>query len=97
MVTAAIAKGGGARPKIVGKPSRAAVAELRTRLGLPTNELAVIGDDLGMDVALGKIGRCGAPCSFAAASAARSISTRYPRDGAPTPSIDGVADLLAAL
>src|SRR6202000_1900594 len=44
MVTAAIAKGGGARPKVVGKPSRAAVAEIGTRLGLPTNELAVIGD-----------------------------------------------------
>ena len=56
MVTAAIAKAGGARPKIVGKPSRAAVAELHAHMGMPTSALAVIGDDLGMDVGLGLLG-----------------------------------------
>ena len=56
MITAAIAKVGGARPRVVGKPSRAAVAALRARLGVPTRQVAVIGDDLGMDVALGKLG-----------------------------------------
>ena len=56
MVTAAIAKVSGARPKVVGKPSRAAVAEVAAHLGLPPSELAVIGDDLGMDIALGRMG-----------------------------------------
>ena len=56
MITAAIAKVGGVRPRVLGKPSRPAVAALRARLGVPTRELAVIGDDLGMDVALGKLG-----------------------------------------
>jgi len=37
MVTAGIAKVTGARPRIVGKPSRAAVEEISTRLGMPTD------------------------------------------------------------
>jgi HAD superfamily hydrolase (TIGR01450 family) len=56
MLTAAIAKASGARPVVVGKPSRAAVATISARLGLPANELAVVGDDLTMDVALGHLG-----------------------------------------
>ena len=51
MVTAAIAKASGARPTVVGKPSRAAVAEIRERLGVPTEDLLVIGDDVRMDIA----------------------------------------------
>jgi 5'-nucleotidase len=57
MVAAAIAKASGVRPTVVGKPSRAAVREIGKRLGLPTDEIAVIGDDLLLDVALGHIGR----------------------------------------
>lgn len=56
MLTAALAKATGARPVIVGKPSRAAVQTIGARLGLPPEELAVIGDDLDMDVALGRLG-----------------------------------------
>jgi HAD superfamily hydrolase (TIGR01450 family) len=56
MITAAIAKSGGTRPRVVGKPSRAAVTELTRRLGVPAREIVVIGDDARMDVALGKIG-----------------------------------------
>ncbi len=37
MITAAIAKVTGARPRILGKPSRAAVAELSARLGVPSS------------------------------------------------------------
>ena len=36
MITAAIAKASGARPIVVGKPSRAAVRELERRLGVPS-------------------------------------------------------------
>jgi NagD protein len=56
MVTAGIARVTGARPVVVGKPSRAAVDEISARLGVPSRELAVIGDDLGMDIALGHLG-----------------------------------------
>jgi NagD protein len=56
MVTAAIAKASAARPTVVGKPSKAAVRSVRRNLGVPTEEIAVIGDDLYMDVALGHLG-----------------------------------------
>jgi len=56
MVTAALAKVTGARPTIVGKPSRAAVREIVERVGLPARELVVIGDDVALDVALGNLG-----------------------------------------
>ena len=57
MVTAAIAKVIGARPTVVGKPSRAAVDEVRDApRACPPTGLAVIGDDLGMDIALGTLG-----------------------------------------
>src|SRR5262249_11310907 len=56
MITAAIAKVSGVRPRLLGKPSRAAVTALQERLQVPAADIAVIGDDLGMDVALGKIG-----------------------------------------
>jgi HAD superfamily hydrolase (TIGR01450 family) len=57
MVTAAIAKASGARPVVVGKPSRAAVRAMQDRLGVPSEKLAVVGDDLFLDVALGHLGR----------------------------------------
>ncbi len=56
MITAAIAKVTGARPRVLGKPSRAAVAEIARRLHVRADELVVIGDDLEMDVALGRLG-----------------------------------------
>ena len=56
MVTAGIARVTGARPIVVGKPSRAAVDEISARLGVPSSEVAVIGDDIGMDIALGHLG-----------------------------------------
>jgi len=56
MVTAGIARVTGARPIVVGKPSRAAVDEISQRLGVPSEQTAVIGDDIGMDIALGHLG-----------------------------------------
>lgn len=56
MLTAALAKATGARPVIVGKPSRAVLQTIGDRLGVPSAELAVIGDDLSMDIALGRLG-----------------------------------------
>ena len=57
MITAAIAKASSARPIVVGKPSRAAVSEMHRRLGVQPDQMAVIGDDLLLDVALGRLGR----------------------------------------
>jgi HAD superfamily hydrolase (TIGR01450 family) len=56
MVTAGIARVTGARPVVVGKPSRAAVDEISERLGVASHDVAVIGDDIGMDIALGHLG-----------------------------------------
>jgi NagD protein len=96
MVTAAIAKGGGRRPTIVGKPSRAAVAEIVTRLGLPASELAVIGDDLGMDVALGRLGGSRTVLVRSGISGTVALE-RIPVNRRPDVVVDGVADLLKGL
>ena len=91
MLTAAIAKAAGARPTIVGKPSRAAIQELRDRLGVPSQDLLVTGDDVRMDVALGHLG------------GARTILVRtglttdlegIPAARRPHAIVDSVADLL---
>jgi HAD superfamily hydrolase (TIGR01450 family) len=55
MAAAAIAKGAGRRPTVVGKPSRAAVCEIAQRLALHPRHVAYIGDDVAMDVALGRL------------------------------------------
>ena len=55
MTAAALAKASSTRPVIVGKPSRAALRTIEDRLGTRGDELAVIGDDLTMDVAMGKM------------------------------------------
>ncbi len=57
MVTAAIAKASGRRPTVVGKPSLAAMREATRRLGVPSREIVVTGDDIDMDIALGKLGK----------------------------------------
>lgn len=96
MLTAAIAKVAGTRPTIVGKPSRAAVAELRARLGIATQELAVIGDDLGMDIALGRLG--GSQTVLVRSGISGSISLeRVPARRRPDAVVDGVGDLLELL
>jgi NagD protein len=96
MVTAAIAKVTGARPKVVGKPSRAALAEISARLGLPTQELAVIGDDLRMDVALGRLGGSRTVLVRSGISGAVTIE-QVPERARPDAIVDTVADLLERL
>jgi HAD superfamily hydrolase (TIGR01450 family) len=96
MITAAIAKVTGARPKVLGKPSKPAVAEIAARLGVPTRELAVIGDDLGMDIALGRLG------GSRTVLVRSGISGLIDLDGVPATRrpdavIDGIADLVALL
>ena len=96
MVTAAIAKAGARRPTIVGKPSRAALAEVSLRLGVQPQELAVIGDDAGMDIALGRLG--GARTVLVRSGISGAIdSATLPDSRRPDAVIDAVADLLAVL
>jgi 5'-nucleotidase len=96
MITAAIAKVSGARPRVLGKPSRAAVAALRERLEVPTTEIAVIGDDLGMDVALGKLGGSRTVLVRSGISGAIDLDG-VPERRRPDAAIDDVADLLDLL
>ncbi len=96
MVTAAIAKGGGRRPTIVGKPSRVAVAEISRRLGLPASELAVIGDDAGMDIALGRLG--GARTVLVRSGISGAVAPEaLPASQRPDAVIGAVAELLTFL
>jgi NagD protein len=96
MLTAAIAKASGARPIVVGKPSRAAVRALEERLGVRSDELAVVGDDLFLDVALGHLGRSATVLVRSGISADLDLAT-VPEKRRPLLAIDSVADLLEAL
>ena len=96
MVTAAIAKASGRRPTIVGKPSLAAVSEIENRLGLRSDEVAVVGDDLLLDVALGHLG--GSPTVLVRSGISGSIDLeRVPEHRRPGLTVDGVRDLLDRL
>jgi HAD superfamily hydrolase (TIGR01450 family) len=91
MVTAAIAKASGARPTVVGKPSRAAVRELVDRLGVPSAELLVTGDDVRMDIGLGHLGGS----KTVLVRTGITGSSALPERGRPDHVIDSVAELLA--
>ncbi|HEY2320718.1 MAG TPA: HAD hydrolase-like protein [Solirubrobacteraceae bacterium] len=96
MITAAIAKVSGARPRVLGKPSRAAVQALQNRLGVPAPDIAVVGDDLGMDVALGKLGGSSTVLVRSGISGQIDLES-VPHRRRPDAAIDGVADLLGFL
>ena len=96
MITAAIAKAGGVRPRIVGKPSRAAVVELTRRLRVPAREIVVIGDDARMDVALGKLGGSRTILVRSGISGDVQIDT-LPKGQRPDAAISAVAELLEHL
>ena len=96
MVTAGIAKVTGVRPRIVGKPSRAAVEEISTRLELPSGEIAVIGDDAGMDIALGRMGGSRTVLVQSGISGEVDLG-KLPARHRPDAVIAGVADLLDVL
>ena len=96
MITAALAKASGARPVVVGKPSRAAVQEMERRLGVPSEQLAVIGDDLMLDVALGHIGRSTTVLVRSGISGSVDLS-RIPERRRPHLTVDTVAELLQRL
>jgi ribonucleotide monophosphatase NagD (HAD superfamily) len=96
MITAAISKISGKRPKVLGKPSRPALHELGARMGIPTRELLVVGDDLGMDVALGRMGGARTILVRSVISAQIELD-QVPERRRPDAAIDRVADLLEVL
>jgi NagD protein len=96
MLTAALAKETGLRPVVVGKPSRAAVRTMEERLGAPAAELAVIGDDLALDVALGRLGGSRTILVRSGISASVDVES-LPERHRPDAVVDGVADLLDRL
>ena len=96
MVTAAIAKAASARPTVVGKPSKAAVQELRDRLGVPSEELLVAGDDVRMDVGLGRLGGSRTVLVRSGITGDMDLSG-LPEDRRPHAVVDGVEELLAWL
>ena len=96
MVTAAIAKAADVRPTVVGKPSRAAVQELSTRLGVPSEDLLVTGDDVRMDVGLGLLGGSRTVLVRTGITGNMDLS-RLPEQRRPHAVIDGVEELLAWL
>jgi NagD protein len=95
MATAAIAKASETRPTVVGKPSAAAVRAVSERLGLPSADLAVIGDDLRMDVGLGLTG--GSRTVLVRSGISGTIDLEaLPADRRPDAVVDSVAQLVAA-
>jgi HAD superfamily hydrolase (TIGR01450 family) len=96
MVAAAIAKVTEADPVVVGKPSEVAVEEVGKRLGVPTAEVAVIGDDLDMDVGLGKLGGSRTILVRSGLSGAVDLE-QEPAARRPDEVVDGVEEILAWL
>jgi HAD superfamily hydrolase (TIGR01450 family) len=93
MITAAIAKVTGARPRVLGKPSRAAIREVANRLGVPSGQTVVIGDDLDLDIALGRLGGTRTILVRSGISGQVELE-RLPARRRPDAAIDRVADLL---
>jgi 5'-nucleotidase len=96
MTAAAIAKASSTRPVIVGKPSRAAWQTVERTLGTPGDEIAVIGDDLTMDVKLGRMG--GARTVLVASGITGHLELAdIPATHRPDAIVGGVAELLDLL
>jgi HAD superfamily hydrolase (TIGR01450 family) len=93
MITAALAKATGARPIVVGKPSRAALQTVSDHLGVQSAELAVIGDDLSMDVALGRLGGSRTILVRTGISGRVELDD-VPESHRPDALVEGVAELL---
>jgi HAD superfamily hydrolase (TIGR01450 family) len=93
MTAAALAKASSTRPVIVGKPSRAAMRTIEDQVGVSGDELAVIGDDVTMDVALGRLG--GARTVLVASGISGRLDLdAIPECRRPDAVVEGIARLL---
>ena len=78
---------------MVGKPSEVAVEATRERLGVPSEQHAVIGDDLDMDIALGHLG--GSRTILVRSGMSGSLDLDgVPEAKRPDAVIDGVEEML---
>jgi len=93
MTTAAIAKVSGAEPIVVGKPSEVAVEATSERLGVPSEQHAVIGDDIDMDIALGHLGGSRTILVRSGMSGKLDLDG-IPEERRPDAVIDGVEEML---
>jgi 5'-nucleotidase len=96
MTAAAIAKASSARPVVVGKPSRAALLAIADRLGVSTQEVALIGDDVNMDIVLGRMGGARTILVRSGISGAIDLD-RVPARRRPDEVVGGVGELLERL
>ena len=93
MTTAAIAKVTEVEPIVVGKPSEVAVEATSERLGVPSEQQAVVGDDLDMDIALGHLG--GSRTILVRSGMTGSLDLNgVPKERRPDAVIDGVEEML---
>jgi NagD protein len=93
MTAAAIAKVTEVEPIVVGKPSEVAVEATIERLGVPSEQQAVIGDDLDMDIALGHLG--GSRTILVRSGMSGSLDLEgVPEQKRPDAVIDGVEEML---
>lgn len=93
MTAAAIAKVTEVEPIVVGKPSKVAVEATTERLGVPSEQHAVIGDDLDMDIALGHLGGSRTILVRSGMSGSLDLDD-VPEDRRPNAVIDGVEEML---
>ena len=96
MITAAIAKASSARPVVVGKPSQAAVRVMRQLLGVRSEEIAVVGDDIRLDIPLGRLGRSTTVLVRTGISAEVDLD-RVPETQRPDLTLGSVGELLPLL
>lgn len=93
MIAAAISKASSTRPVVVGKPSQAAVRVMRRQLGIPSERMAMVGDDFRLDVALGQLGRSTTVLVRSGISADLDVG-RIPEKRRPDLDVATVAELL---
>jgi NagD protein len=93
MVAAAISKVTEVEPITVGKPSTVAVQVLSERLGAPSGEVAVVGDDLDMDIGLGLLGGSKTILVRSGLSGAIDLES-VPEAKHPDEVVDGVEEIL---
>ncbi|MGA2127778.1 MAG: HAD hydrolase-like protein, partial [Xanthobacteraceae bacterium] len=86
----------GKRARLVGKPSRAALRAAAERLRVPASAIAVVGDDLALEIAMARAGGAAAVAVRTGLADAAAIG-RLPESAAPHLVLQSVQDLLPLL
>jgi ribonucleotide monophosphatase NagD (HAD superfamily) len=80
----------------VGKPSRAALRTIVERLGARADELVVIGDDVELDIALGRLGGSRTILVRSGISGAADVA-ELPERRRPDATVESIAHVLGWL